>query len=84
MKVKSKRRKIRKSRPDIVRNWTIRNEKKKHRKRSWSTKQNVTKVKATRQFKQLKIQILRFNREASSSAAGMVLMKSNKHFKPGD
>ena len=75
---------IRKSRPERVRNWTIRANKVKHRKRPWSTKQDVMKVKATRQFKQLKTQTLRFNREASSPATRMVLMKSNKCFKPGD
>ena len=67
-----------------MRNWTVRADKMKRRKNQWSTKQDVTKVKATRQFKQLKTQTLRFNREASSPAARMVLMKSNKRFKPGD
>ena len=38
MEVKSRRRKIRKSRPDIVRNWIIRANKMKRRKRPRSTK----------------------------------------------
>ena len=74
---------IRKSRPERVRNWTIRANKMKRKKRPWSIKQDVMKVKATRQFK-LKTQILRFNSEASSPAARMALMRSNKRFKPGD
>ena len=82
--VKGTWREIRKSRPERVRNWTIRVNKMKRRKKPWSTKQDVMKVKATQQFKQLKTQTLRFNREASSPAARMLLMKSNTRFKPGD
>ena len=65
-------------------NWTNSANKRKRKKRPWSTKQDAMKVRATRQFKQLRTQTLRFNREASSPAARMVLMKFNKRFKPGD
>ena len=84
MKVTSKRKKTRKSWLETVKHWTIRDNKKKCRSRPWRTQQSRKKEKATRQFKQLKTQTLRFNKEASSPAARMVLMRSNKHFKPGD
>ena len=55
-----------------------------HRKRSSSTKQEVKRLRTTRQFKQLKTQTLRFNREASGPSAIMALTRSNKCFKPGN
>ena len=54
------------------------------KKRSPSTEQEVTRLRTIRQFKQLKTQTLRFNREASSPSARMVRMRSNKRFKSGD
>ena len=68
----------------MKRNKTNNAVKRRRRKGSWEKTQDVTRPPPTKQFKQLKSQTLRFNREAASPGARFVLMRSNKRFKPGD